>query len=520
MPDAILYCRVSTRQQAEEGTSLESQRDACLKHAEEKGYSVPEEYVLLEDASGAYLDRSLLTWARELIKSGQGKALICYSTDRLARNPIHIAILAEECQKAEVELLFVTEPLDTSPEGHLIAYVKGYAAQLEREKIKDRTSRGKRARALAGRLPTGSASLYGYDYDKAKGVRRINGEEARVVRMILNWVDEEDLTLGKIAIKLTELGIPSPKGSRRWGRSTVGRIAKHPAYSGVTYANMYKSVLPKNPRKANSRYKNTRRELRPREEWIELPDATPAIVSHEVFERVQERLEFHRRTASRNARHQYLLRGHVECAHCGRRFYGEPMHQYRYYRCAGRRRYVSIDPCRNDAHDASELETLVLRELRRILVDPALILAEVEKRREGLAAGMDHSDDLALLDSQLVELARRERRLLRAYTLGKFSDEDLETEHEAIRREREAVLSRKVTLAERFEQLGDLELTEQAAQEFCARVSRNLDVFGYDDWRLALRALDILVRIDGHQVTLHGVIPIGADTCSIATPQS
>ena len=67
MPDAILYCRVSTRQQAEEGSSLESQRDACLKHAEEKGYSVPEEYVLLEDASGAYLDRPLLTRARELI---------------------------------------------------------------------------------------------------------------------------------------------------------------------------------------------------------------------------------------------------------------------------------------------------------------------------------------------------------------------------------------------------------------------------------------------------------------------
>ena len=38
MPDAVLYCRVSTRHQAEEGTSLDSQRDACLKHAEEKGY--------------------------------------------------------------------------------------------------------------------------------------------------------------------------------------------------------------------------------------------------------------------------------------------------------------------------------------------------------------------------------------------------------------------------------------------------------------------------------------------------
>ena len=287
MPDAVLYCRVSTRQQAEDGTSLESQRDACLKHAEEKGYSVPEEYVLLEDVSGANFDRPLLTKARELIKRGQAKALICYSTDRLARNPIHIAIVAEECQKVGAELLFVTEPLDTSPEGQLIAYVKGYAAQMEREKIKDRTIRGKRARAERGKLPTGSAGLYGYDYDKTKGVRRIDEEEARVVRMIFNWVNEEDLTLGKVAIRLAELGIPSPKGSRRWGRSTVGRIVKNPAYSGVTYANMYKSVPAKNPQKGNARYKNTRRELRPREEWIPLPNATPAIVSGELFKRVQ-----------------------------------------------------------------------------------------------------------------------------------------------------------------------------------------------------------------------------------------
>ena len=62
---------------------------------------------------------------------------------------------AEECQKVGAELLFVTEPLDTSPEGQLIAYVKGYAAQLEREKIKDRAIRGQRARAEQGRLPHG-----------------------------------------------------------------------------------------------------------------------------------------------------------------------------------------------------------------------------------------------------------------------------------------------------------------------------------------------------------------------------
>ena len=123
MPDAAIYCRVSTKAQAEQGSSLGSQRDACLKLAQERGYTVPEEYRLSEDASGADLDRPLLTRARELVKAGLVKALVCYSTDRLARNPVHIAIVAEECQKAGAELVFVTEPLVSSPEGRLFSYV-------------------------------------------------------------------------------------------------------------------------------------------------------------------------------------------------------------------------------------------------------------------------------------------------------------------------------------------------------------------------------------------------------------
>ena len=65
---AAIYCRVSTAGQAENGTSLDSQRDACLRLAAERGYAVPQEYVLLEDWSGADLERPRLDRARELIK--------------------------------------------------------------------------------------------------------------------------------------------------------------------------------------------------------------------------------------------------------------------------------------------------------------------------------------------------------------------------------------------------------------------------------------------------------------------
>ena len=111
---AAIYCRVSTKGQKDEGSSLESQREACLKLASERGYDVP--HIFEEDWTGATLDRPRLNQVRSLIREKAIDAVICYATDRLARNPIHIAIIAEECDKKGIELIFVTEPLDNSPE--------------------------------------------------------------------------------------------------------------------------------------------------------------------------------------------------------------------------------------------------------------------------------------------------------------------------------------------------------------------------------------------------------------------
>ena len=37
---AVIYCRVSTDEQARSGTSLDTQRDACLKYAESHGLKI------------------------------------------------------------------------------------------------------------------------------------------------------------------------------------------------------------------------------------------------------------------------------------------------------------------------------------------------------------------------------------------------------------------------------------------------------------------------------------------------
>ena len=241
--EAGVYCRVSTENQEREGSSLDSQKEACLKKASELGYSVNEDYILNEVYSGLTIERPQLERLRNWVKTNEVAAVIVYSTDRLSRDPLHLLLLADECEKAKVHLCFVTEPLNNSMEGQLLGFVRGWASKLEVLKIRERSNRGMRQRALAGKLSIGKGTkLYGFDYvsgrGEGEGIRYVNEREAKLVREIFRWYTEENLTIGAIARRLTSLGIPSPWGKRHWSIATVWNILKNEGYIGKTYAHL------------------------------------------------------------------------------------------------------------------------------------------------------------------------------------------------------------------------------------------------------------------------------------------
>jgi len=495
MADAVVYCRVSTRHQAEEGSSLDSQRDACLRLAQERGLTVSE--VLLEDASGVDLDRPLLTRARELVKSSQTKALICYSTDRLARNPIHIAIIGEECQKAGTELLFVTEPLDTSPEGQLVAYVKGYAAQLEREKIKDRTVRGKRARAASGKLPHGDGGLgvYGYRYNPSTGHRDIYEPEAQVVRDIYRWLVEEGLTLRSIVRRLHSLGIPTRHNSPRWQDSTVSRVIHSPLYKGVTY-----------------RFNGT----------VVIPNATPRIVSDELWEAAQQRLLRNAALSRRNTRHDYLLSGYIWCSECGRRLraHFHSGRDVRYYECSGKdyRRHYPGKPCPLGIIRADPAEEAVWERVAEVLRHPELVLAELERlTKEGAYPALE--ERLAENQARMKSLLQRERRLYVQFEFGEVDEAYIRERLGAIKAQQHELEAERAHLLKQQDEVPSLEKAREALRELVERIGVNLQTFAYEDKRLALEALEarVVVSPDG-QLSLRLAVPIELQTSRSTWP--
>ena len=145
---AVIYSRVSTDAQERDGTSLVTQERACVEYAESHGMLVVE--CIRDTASGSNLDRPGIERVRQLLSRGLVDVVLAYAVDRLSRSQIHIAVLLDDIEKVGANLEFVTEDFENTPVGRLILNVRAFAGEVEREKIAERTMRGKRERARSG----------------------------------------------------------------------------------------------------------------------------------------------------------------------------------------------------------------------------------------------------------------------------------------------------------------------------------------------------------------------------------
>ncbi len=516
---ATVYARVSTEDQEREGTSLESQLEACRRKAQELGYEAPEDKLILETYSGLTLDRPKLSVLRHWVRDKEINAIIVYSTDRLSRDPVHLLLLAEECEKAGIALVFVTEPLDNSMEGQLLGFVRGWASKLEAAKIRERSMRGKRTRAEKGRLPSGTGrKLYGYDYLPGKGIgegiRYVNEQETKWVREMYQWLVEDHLTVNAITRRLRALGVPPPYG-KFWIRQTVYRILTNPAYIGRTYAFTRDYVEPERRRNPVSKRKKTGVVWKPRSEWVEIPNATPAIISEELFEAAQKILRRNKQLATRNAKRPYLLSGYIFCTHCGRRYQGyvkkwrdngKPSEQC-YYRCGGSQTIVNPDPCDNRQLHAPNIEKAIWKQIEAFLCEPETVLTGLEKRKEEADRASFLERDLETLKTRLKHKSKEKDRIYRAfYVTG--DEERFKKDMAMLLEEIKALEEGKTELENRIEANKRLEVNIEGIKEACELVRKNLGTLSFEDKRLVLEALQIRVKVDDSVIYMEGAIPI------------
>ena len=504
MIKVAIYCRVSTEDQEKEGTSLQTQLEACLNYCREKEYQVV--YRFPEAYSGLILERPKLNELRELVRTGDIDIVVVYCLDRLSRDPTHGVILTQELEKHNVVLEAVTEDVDNSELGKLISYIRGFASKLEAEKIRERTMRGKKAKAKQGQM-VGGMTLYGYDYIKVShdngGKRMINENEARWVRQMFEWLVNDGLSTTAITYRLRAFNIPTKRGMR-WCRQSVLGVLKNPAYIGKTYA--FTTI-------------NGEAYRRPRDEWIEIPGVTPPIISEEMFNMAQKQLEINRKKATRNIKRDYLLHGHVHCRQCGRAYWAGVTTTYlkgrhyvrRRYRCAGTLKMVAANErCHNKSWTADTLEALVWAQIERVLDNPELIITEIEKQRQD-------TNQLGVLEAELQQVERhlraldREQEQLLQWALKGFPEETVVAENKRINEKRTSLEAQKAELEAQIKASQQAAISLPKVERFVELMREKLCALDYETKRMVLDMLGIKVWLDGHNVEITGVLPVSDD---------
>lgn len=181
---AAIYIRVSTDFQAEEGYSIDAQKEQLSAYCISKGIKNYEFYI---DGgwSGSNIERPEMQRLIKDVKEDKISHVIVYKLDRLSRSQKDTLYLIEDVFNPHgVDFVSLNESMDTStPMGRLMLGILSAFAQLERENIRLRTRMGMKERVKSGLWMGGGRVPFGYDYDSTKGIL-VPNKDAKKVRQI------------------------------------------------------------------------------------------------------------------------------------------------------------------------------------------------------------------------------------------------------------------------------------------------------------------------------------------------
>jgi site-specific DNA recombinase len=141
----ILYARVSTPKQVEEGYSLDQQIECLRQYAAEHELEIVEE-VRDGGYSGATLDRPGMDRIFAVFAGGVD-VVLAQDADRITREPWHFGYLKAEFERYGTKLRALDDGDDETPEGEFFAGIRRGMSKMEREYTKRRTRRGKEKRS-------------------------------------------------------------------------------------------------------------------------------------------------------------------------------------------------------------------------------------------------------------------------------------------------------------------------------------------------------------------------------------
>lgn len=452
---AVIYARFSSSSQREE--SIEGQIRECTAYAKRLGYEV----------IGTYEDRALTGRTdkrpafQKMIADSSKKqfdAVICWKTDRFARNRYDSALYKRKLKLNGVRVLYAMESIPDGAQGIIMESVMEGFAEYYSANLSENVKRGNRDSALQHKtlgvrvlgLKEASDGTYEIDEDKAPLVRRIFAEADR------------GKTMADICRDLNADGYRTSQGNP-FNKSSLQRILHNEKYIGVY------------------QFDDIREE-----------DVIPPIISRDQFERVQSKLK-HKAHAPKAKAVRFVLTGKLFCGHCGSGMTGESARSkngetYYYYTCVKRKAHE----CGKKRVPKADIEKLIIKALYERVHDEDYInqIADLCMEQQS-----DHSemDELERRQKETEKKLSNMRRAIEAGIITKTTKQavlELEDEYEYISAElaemrlKQPNLSREDVL-ELLYALRDGELEDERYTEALIDTFLN-SVYLYDDGKAVM----------------------------------
>lgn len=350
---AVAYYRYSSDKQDE--TSIEYQRRAVNAIAQRLGVTLTKEYKD-EEVSGKYeyteKREQYLELKNDILNnSPRPQYLLLYKLDRIGRSQKEVTNCIYDFRDKGVKV--ITSEMDFSSEaaGAFIGLFTNNA-ENESNKISARTADAAYEKALKGCflgsiVPLGYKSVEFKEGNITSYRLEIDDNTAPIAIELFTRYAQTNCTLADLCNYLNGKGIKTGRGNK-WNKSSMSILLHKPVYKGVQ---VYHSQ-----RKDYSNYTYTDRS-------IEIPDILPRLVSNEIWDLVQKKLEGNSR-APKNVKkadtpeeERFILTNYLYCGHCGSTMSGSSStktladgskRKYTYYECVNKHAYKACNKCSVD----------------------------------------------------------------------------------------------------------------------------------------------------------------------------
>jgi len=293
---ALIYCRVSSDKQKNEGHGLEAQEQRCKEHAQKKKYKV--EAIFKESFSGGgdYKKRPELTKLLQYIDDNPLKHFVVIIDDlsRFARDVVSHFQLKNHLLSRGVNLECTNFNFEDTPEGELIETVMAAQHQYHRKNNKRQVVQKMKARLEAGYWSFTAKSGYKMIKDRIHGKISVpDGKRAKILKRAL-----EGFSMGEFQRKIDICDYLIKNGYWNGKRpekfiDNITDIIKDPFYAGYILYSKWGVDFKKGKHKS--------------------------IISLETYKRNLERLRDGGsvKRIRKDLNSDFPLRGLVKCAKCG-----------------------------------------------------------------------------------------------------------------------------------------------------------------------------------------------------------